>query len=472
VIQDTLIEHTQKTALIVGINSRTAGEGLFSTLKIAGGDYRVKMLESSPKNWELIAACAASPATQCAIIKLSPRAFENIADTRYGAVSKVLFGNIAKIPHKVFVHQNLLDCRPMGLDADILGQNDDDKVPDSDTYYFYHEQPSDQVLEVVNRFLEEHNLNIVPYSTNAELSVLASAFVSEADAGLLFRIYVPNDRVWASETDRLLQLFRDYLVAVEQQSIRLDQQRTNRGIIYEFYKPRDKNGDLARSQTGIDEQFQGFSQFLDMAVFKPEEAEALLHSKNVKSNEVIPILTRYAKEARRLQLDMKHDLEDKTLSIRHRMESELSDVMLSGVTDGLIDILIDQALPKIAGLSSVVNFGQRRLESIQSTASVTINIKPQIVHAMSSIVAQEIYGGVNMSVEDQQLLKMVREFRPNQEAEFTSCVRELADDSAPPLGRLAAQKKIISFLNWLGKKGGDVGMALLTSFITKKVGLT
>lgn len=108
----------------------------------------------------------------------------------------------------------------------------------------------------------------------------------------MFRIYVPSNRLWANEVDKLLQLFRDYLLRTGRKGIRLEQIRTDHGISYEFH------GDDVPSSSSLSEDFQDFSRFLDLCVSNPDEAEALLRQKRIDPKEIGDILTRYSKEAK------------------------------------------------------------------------------------------------------------------------------------------------------------------------------
>lgn len=77
--------------------------------------------------------------------------------------------------------------------------------------------------------LEKYKIHLMPYRSNAELTTMALNFIDETEDQLLFRLYVPRGRIWSSETDKLLQLFRDYLAKVANITVRLDQYRTDRG---------------------------------------------------------------------------------------------------------------------------------------------------------------------------------------------------------------------------------------------------
>jgi hypothetical protein len=152
-------------------------------------------------------------------------------------------------------------------------------------------------------------------------------FLEDALQNLLFRVYVPSGRLWANEVDRLLTLFREYLLSTGRTGVRLDQSKTDYGVSYEFHATEDG------TSVSLEVEFREFSRVLDLSLSNPSAAETVLRNKSVDAKEVEDIVTRYAKEARRLHVDIKHDRERKILAIRQRLESELSEVL--PVSDGI-----------------------------------------------------------------------------------------------------------------------------------------
>ncbi len=358
-------------------------EGILSSLSAAGRQYKRKLLESTPLNWAIIARYFDDFSVKAVVAKLSPSVYEHLVDEGYDGVAGTLLTRISSVPHIVFVFESLFDPN---FDPSV-----DSNTDFSDGFHV----PTVQVRETVNRLLRKFNINVMPYRRNAEVTVMAGAFVSETEEGLLFRVYVPVGRMWADETSRLLQLFRDYLGKVAQTSVRLDSIRTDRGTIYEF------RGDRPSGEPSLANQFREFSHFLDISVSNPKEAEALLQGKNISPAEIVEALTRYGKEARRLQIDLKQEWERKLLGIRHRLESELAEMLPTDIDWGAIETFIIGTVPALANIGSSLLVAQVPLASntalVSNSTSVTINLKPQIIQAVSGIVAQEIRGDVKLS---------------------------------------------------------------------------
>lgn len=369
-------EEYDKSEPLVLLIGTIDSEGIRSTLKTTGLQYKIKRLDSSPENWSSIVSLFGQFKIQCAVVKLTGFVYEHLASDIYEDVSELLLEKIAEVPHAIFVHENVLSGSFENTSED---ESDDDEYFRSTLH-----QPDATVRDAVNSLLRKYRLNVLPYRTNAELTVMATSFITAAEEGLLFRIYIPTGRLWADETDRLIQLFRDYLVRVSKFSVRLDQHQTARGTVYEFFHAAD-----ARDKRVVDEslatQFREFSELLDLSVSDPAEAEAILRSKQIDPREVLPILNRYAKEAKRLQVDLKHEREQKVLGIQQRLESELVDAVPTEVDLETISLLVNFAVPPLSGVSSSISWDQlhyswRQPQVVQLRLTSTLrSCKPSIL---------------------------------------------------------------------------------------------
>ncbi len=319
-------------------------------------------------------------------------------------------------------------------------------------------KPKDEVRQAVNEFLDKHSLNVSTYKKNSEVTVLAQTFLLQCETGLLLRLYVPNSQLWASETDKILQLFRDYLTRVACVNVRLDETRTSSGVIYELHDDPNRTIDIST-------EFEEFSHFIDLCVSDLEQAQLILQDRNIAKNDVMQILKRYAKEARRLQVDMRHEREQKVLNIRHRLESELLDTLPSGFAIESLRHLVDAAVPTVLGPRTPLLIS----DTAPNTQNLTVNINPQFVETVNGVIAQEISGDVALNQNDLQLFRLFAEFAGEQHAELVSALRELNDESAPKPGRLTAKQKIKKFLLAVGSKATNVGVGVLQTYIEKKM---
>jgi hypothetical protein len=480
------LDNSQPLVLLIG---SLHSEGVLSSLKATGRQFKIKRLESTPENWDTICQLFEEFEIRCALVKLTGTTYEHLANPAYAAARDRLLGQLSRVPHAVFIYEGLFSSA--GKTEDSSPEPSDSassEHPDHDYEMFgelpFHE-PEVDVRRTVDDLLIKHGINVLPYRRNAELTVMASTFIADTEEGLLFRVYIPSGRMWSNETDRLLQLFRDYLMRVGHLSVRLDQQRTERGTIYEFFRSTsNKSSEITKEQSqaapssgkpqeqSLSSQFQDFSHLLDLCVSDPDQAEALLRSKDVDAREVTSILTRYSKEARRLHVDIKHEREQKVLAIRQRLESELVDSLPATTAEQTIATLVEAAVPSPLGLGSTLTGSQQVLQvSTMTGGSITVNVKPQIVQAINSVIAQEIEGNVHLNEMDRQLLQLISDNAGARASELTSAVRELADESAPQPRRLVAMQRLKGFLHHVAAKVGEVGFGILQTYLEKKLGL-
>lgn len=425
-------------------------EGVLSTLRAAKRQYKNKFLESQVKNWESILKYFEDYVIEAVLIKLTPHAITLMASKKYDGVREKLFRKIGDTPNIVFVYEDILSGHfEEGCWNDI------------------HRWPSEEARNAVFEMLAEYDIRIMPYKRNAEVTVMAEAFLAETEQNLIFRLYVPSGRLWSNEFDKLLWLFRDYLANIAKIKVRLDQYRTDKGVIYEIHSEE------VISSNDIDTEFSEFTQFIDMCATDPSAAEKILKNKEVKQKDVVGILSRYSKEAKRLGVDLKHEREKRILSIKQRLESELVDT-IPGATDWkAINSLVNMAVPALSGLRGAISVDQELmlLPARLEKRNITINVNPQIIDTVNGVIAREIRGDQHIGTEAQQLLELIHKYGENESRELVSSVHELEDTNAPKAGRLNAKQKLKKFLIDVGKKGGDVAMGVFQSYIEKQLGL-
>jgi len=374
--------HKKKEPLVLLIGN-VNHEGVSSAIRTAGRQYKQKMLESKPSNWEEIVKIFDDFHVDSVLIKFTGYNFSKILRDEYRSVGIELLAKVGSVPNIVFVYENIITGKYTEEDEDFWTPKEDER------------------LAVLNMF-EAHGLNVLPYKKNAEVTVIATSFLKETEQNLIFRLYIPTARMWAAETDRLLQMFRDYLGRVGGLSVRLDQYRTENGVIYEFL------GEVPKDENSLATEFADFTQLMDLCASNPTAAEAILLEKNVSPREVIDILSRYGKEAKRIQVDLKHDRERKILGIRQRLESELVDVLPTDLNWASVEALVETVVPTISGTSAALAIDQSplRLVNQHNASPITINLSYQAIEAVNGIVAQEIRGDQHLTTNDLELLPL------------------------------------------------------------------
>src|SRR5690606_23053951 len=114
-------------------------------------------------------------------------------------VSTRLITKLSSMRHVIFVHESILTGA--STQSDAFAEDD----------YFgpspYFVPPESSVVDQVLAIFKKHRINMLAYTTNAELSVLASNFIEQNQRNLIFRVYVPSDGIFATEAKRVLELF-------------------------------------------------------------------------------------------------------------------------------------------------------------------------------------------------------------------------------------------------------------------------
>jgi hypothetical protein len=440
--EDFVLNPQQPLALLLGWIDH---EGIRSSLKSANRQYKKKILESLPSNWESIVEIFDSYSVSCSLGKINSQVIKLLAHESYAGVRDHLFSKISGVPNQFFIYEGIL-----------LGEPQDAFSAEFIPY------PKKEVVDEVISWLREKNITVIPYRKNADVTVLAEAFLDDTERNLIFRLYVPSGKIWSNEADKFLQLFRDYLNKVDKTSVRLDQRRTDFGVIYEFH------GHTPSSGTGLTSEFKEFSHLMDLCAFDVDAAGALLASKNLNQTEITAIVSRYAKEARRLQMDIKHESESKTLSIRHRLEAELLELAPTAEDWVSINSYLNAALPTAPGLLLTNPLAPQRMVE---ASSITYNIRPQFIQAVNNVTAQEIYGNQHFTAEHHEILKLISEHAAEDREALNAAVYEVADTGTKHIEKLKAKNLLKSFLIETAKKTGDIAIGVLQTYIEKQIGL-
>ncbi len=424
-------------------------EGILSSLKATGRQYKKKLLNSYPANWETIHMVFKEFKVSAVLGKFSGRVLSLLTHPDYAEVREGLFKEIGTVPNQVFIYEEL-----------VQGEQTDRIRAELDPY------PPQAERDAAINFLRANNIDITPYRTKAEVTVIAESFLDELDRNLIFRLYVPSGRLWSAEADKFLQLFQDYVARVDRLAVRLDQKRTDYGVIYEFH------GEAPPGEATLSTEFKDFSKLMDLCATNSEAAASILKAKNLNPREVTSILERYTKEVRRLQLDIKHDAESKFVSIRHRLESELIDLAptqqeweaMTSVVNAVVPAFA-LALPTPSHSISVLPGGPHAFPT-----HMTYNFRPQFINTLNSVVAEEIHGNQHFAPEHHKLLGLICEHGGAQTKQLETAVYEVADKGVDQVDRLRAKQRIKAFLMSAGKKTGDMAFSILQKYIEGQIG--
>jgi anti-anti-sigma factor len=303
------------------------------------------------------------------------------------------------------------------------------------------------------------------YDTMPEALAATSMDNDVADFDLLFRVYIPADRMYAAEACRLIGLFRSWLTTTRQRGIRQSGYQTAAGEMFEFY------ADASAAPLDLPEQLSCFSNFLTLCVDDEEAAVELLAAMNLRDSVCQDLARRFGREVRRLQLDLHHERERRILTLRQSLEQEFveNDADFAQVPGDQIGVLLERFIPGPSASESLALLAGAG--TIAQARSLTVNINPQIVNAMESTIIQNIQGVVNLGPQAKELLALIDRFGGAEAVSLQSDVHELEDDDAPSTSRSAARRRLKKFLGDLVGTVNEVGLSLLEKYLEMKLGL-
>jgi hypothetical protein len=409
-------------------------EGALSKLKLKRIRYEKKLLNSKPGNWQKIAEMATSPTTRAVVMKIVPSDVVRFARPDYKAASEAVLDAIAAKQCLVLAYDELITGTSTGL------WSGGDKHRRSDP-------TSAECVELFTRF-DHRNITVTPYKNLAELSVVVGAFIEDHDQDLLFRAYVPADRIYSDEIDQVLDLFSDWLRRSVGVSIRRDGYRTSRGSVHEFYG----DGTLPKAQ--LPGRFAEFSDFLEECVQHPDRATRALQQKGLESATALELVEKYAKRTRRVLTDMRHEFERKMLQLRQAAEVDVLDrlELVSGETEAGTKYPLPADVLQPDAVSNVIN----------------VNLHQNVIAQAGATVAGVVAGGGGLSLEAQQLLELIAEKASSlgeDVNELATAVHEVEDDYAPDDARLNSKQRLKAFLFRVAGHGERIGAELLKSYL-------
>jgi hypothetical protein len=443
-------------------------ESATTRLRAGGLVYRKKLLSSRPENWSAIVSLVTAPTNRGTLLVLTGGAYAMICQEKYWDVAQNLLDGLVDRPHIIFVHEavfltdaqreaaaaeqvnraNLVQVNPRFTEDDYFGMPREE---------FFGSIPDD-LRQRVNSMLRERGLNVAPYRTNVERSILASSFLEDNESQLLFRVYVPSGRLYAQEAEALLGLFRDWLAQTGRRGVRQEGYSTTAGQIIEFFNNEES------MQVELTQSFQDFSSFLERCVSSPEVAVGQLTERGLDERAASTLVSRFAIRARRLSLDLRQRREERMLLLKHEFENVMLET--DGLHGGALSALLEELLPPPLA-SGVLGAGQGPVP-----AALTVNnYNAQYISEVAGHVVQNVSGTVHLSVEAKQLLDFAAAFGGTERGLLETSIHELEDQEAPSTDRVAARSRIKRFLADLGNRGLGVGVEVLQKYVEHRFGL-
>jgi transcriptional regulator with XRE-family HTH domain len=299
-------------------------------------------------------------------------------------------------------------------------------------------------------------------SSNSHARTGSSDSKKADEPGLLFRVYIPSTRLYAEEASKLLSLFREWLTMTRGIGLRQAGYHTASGEVYEFFV------DDSAFRADLNEEFDNFSDFLTMCSEEPSAAADVLTSTGIDRTSSTKLVTRFGREVQRLQIDLRHEREQRMLTIRHGLEEQLleSGVDLRDIPRSQINALIDSNVPGPTATESLTLLSSPWIG--HSKWPITVINNPQIISAIESTIIQSVQGTVHLGTEAKKLLDFIEKYGGQEADTLQSAVHELDDPAAPSASKSGAKQVLSKFVNQLAGMARDIGVGVLADFLKSK----
>lgn len=406
-----------------------------------------KILKSSVYNWTTVNELLEIDSEKKTLIvgKFTEPILNRFLDEEYNEVAEELVNKLIERNHIVFIYSDNYH----GYFNFSEGYADPEDVKNQRIDF-------NQSLKDLIRRLNDKGLNIVTYESLVDLEIASQSFIENIAQGLLLKFYIPNDKFGGVELDKFIILFKDFISSSSDKSVRIHQNRTNHGVICTLYS---ESSDISHDDVyGL---FDDFTRFMEVCINDPVKAAEILRVQNVPKESIARIVSRHAKEAKRIFLDLKQDKERRLLQARQNLEAELLEEHI-GTSE--IARLIESVSPHVSGIKDVI--------SESKVGTLNFNINPQIINRVEGVVAKEFHGQVTLTKEDEQLKLLIEKFSTSlaETAELNSSFHEINDPEIAAKEKKFAASRLKNFVLKNGEKIGDIGFSLLTKYLENKMG--
>lgn len=430
-----------KTVLLIGAMTNSH-EGFISELSISGIKYKHKLLESKPENWQSIIDILENESIRAIFIKLGQNALYNIGSEEYKNIVNKLFDKISEHPNIIFIYEDYLDNQFINRLTTPINAHEEHEQSKNHTEFLYtlqqlENERMDAVIQGIN-FVSNSKLNIISYQYNSEVTTLAREFLFQIDQNLLFRIYIPTAQFNAVELNRLIELFKDYLNKTNGPQITIKQEKTTLGSLYLFY------AEDAVTQSSFNDEFDDFIKFIHICAFEDSpQIESILKNRDIDPKQILPILTRFQKESKRLYLDINQVYEQKKMALKHRLESELIDYNLRTQE---ITTIVKCVLPETKDHLNLDHYVHNQ------ESKIIPNVSSDITDKINNIINKELNNNEYKELEEQTLIMLIMKYGKEDKDDLLSRVNILKDTELSKAERISAGQKLKDFIIKQGKE--------------------
>lgn len=286
----------------------------------------------------------------------------------------------------------------------------------------------------------------------------AEPLLEDDPPGLLFRLYIPSDRLFADEQRTLLDLFRDWLFRARGQRIREEGYRTAAGQMFEWF------GDPNAEPPDLRQQYGSFREFLDLCIEDPSAATDLFSASGMAPAASADLVAKYGRQALRLKIDLKCASERVLSAMQPELERHSKKA--AALSASQVEQLRALATRLRAGLSD-----PQSLDLLAGSWPAQTQPLIQVTHvtAQPGSIMHYFQGTAHVASDAQQVLDLIdRVGTPEAEA-LKTAVHQVEDAEAPSTRRRAALRLLERFRDRLLQTGYQVGTEALSTWLASRM---
>ena len=285
---------------------------------------------------------------------------------------------------------------------------------------------------------------------------------SGEDADLLFRVYIPKTQLYAEQRRDMLRLFREWLTGVQGQDIRQQDISSRDGDTVAFFAVP------GQPRPPLPQEYRDFVSFVEHCANSPSTATSRLAESGIGEVTSSHLVTKYAKEYHRMDLDLRQARETRILTLQHTLEAELleKDADPRTIASLRIRSVLEQVVPPPSAAPSLPAIAAADVTAQPTQLHVSFNAEQIVYTAIGSI-----QGTANFGPQAKELLSLIDRYGGADAGPLRTALHEVEDPGVPSRLRSDARKKLTSFLTDVARQIPGIGVDLLQKYLERQLGL-
>jgi len=180
------------------------------------------------------------------------------------------------------------------------------------------------------------------------------------------------------------------------------------------------------------------------------------------------LVTKYAKEYHRMDLDLRQARETRIMTLQHTVEAELLEKGADPRTIASLRIrsVLEQLVPPPSAAPSLPAIAAPGNPGQPTQVSVTFNAEHIVYTAV-----ENIQGTANFGSQAKEVLALINQYGGLNAGLLRTALHEVEDPGVPSRLRAEAKRRLKSFLADLARQLPGLGVDLLEKYLERQLGL-